>query len=134
MKYIGTLLRHDGDIPHWQGIKEEIEAQQSATSGDIQTLQSLLPIINLISTVRKNLDLYALEGITIDIILLYAIWAWNVPLLLVMILGLWWSFFQWKNHKSTSLPVISEIAEGILALIVWKKTKSLPQTISIKTL
>lgn len=124
--YIKLLINHDDTIPLWANIREK---QEKRINEKTTTTRMTLPLINIssiIKTTEKN-NIIIINAIIINILLIYALIVFHIPILMLLLLGTWWMYWQARNNHDVCLPVITEISMVIVKIIEWKRKKSVPQ-------
>lgn len=132
--YIINMFKPGKELPNWESIqKEETEKYNKNITLHAST-KLMIPLISMVEIwfAARNKDIHQAEiqAILINILSIYGVYTWNMPLMMLLVLAVFWSYFQAKNQKDTSIPCIGEISDILQKIIEWKKNKSIAQKIT----
>jgi hypothetical protein len=83
--YFRLLINHDTIIPLWKDILLTQKQKFEKTKNECNP-KMVIPLINIVSIIRSKdrLNVITIDAICINILLIYALWFFHVPLLMLL--------------------------------------------------
>lgn len=132
--YILSIFKHGNQLPSWKQLQNEEIVNYEKNIHISANTKMMIPIISIIelcfSIKNKSVHQIEIQAILINILVLYGLYLWSMPLLMLVGLAAFWSYYQSKNQKDVSIPFIGEISEILEKIIEWKREKSVSQKVT----
>lgn len=136
-RYAREIFQHEQKVPSWNEIYEKTMSSYMESSPLERSAFLFVPLINLplIFRLRKITEIqkYTLQWTLISIGFIYSLIIWSTTIGVLMCLAGFWAYVQTLFHKSSDIPLISEISEIVLYAIKWREEKSKPEQIVFST-
>lgn len=129
MRYIHDIFRYEKNMPSFSHIFEETKNNYSIRVQEKCSPFIYIPILNIVHIFRSRKDesirISVLQWSIVTLMCLYWIIVGNFVIISLCIFAGFWTYNQCAFQKDTYMPIIGECADGIMALIQWKKEKSI---------
>lgn len=132
--YAAGIFKQGNQLPDWKKIQEEEKINYEKNIQLNSSIKLSLPLISIVAIwyAKKNGNIHQAEiqSILVNILAIYALYAGSTALFMLLALTTFWSYYQIKWQKNTSIPFLWEVAEILEKIIEWKKWKSASQKIT----